>query len=329
MSLGVYDAYADAQRAVDHLSDHEFPVENCMIVGTDLKQVERVTGRLTTGRVAVGGMLSGLWLGLFIGLVFAVFGTGETPGGPLHRAVRGAVRADLGAGRVRRHPAPPDFTSVSQVVATKYEVLVEHKLAQRGREPRADAGRSVAVHRLSSDREGQASGGEGRTTKAGSVGTGFPSVELGTRTPDPLHAMEVRYQLPQPRRPTRSGNSGILANSPLGCESRGTSRVRRPCGVRRSRVRRRAGAPARRPSRAPGCGTRPGRASRPRRRRRTRTPRSGPAPRARAACTSTSTPWSSPSRCATRFCSSDNAVASYSSRRRRCPAVRRSAARCS
>ena len=75
-SLGVYDKYADAQKAVDFLSDKEFPVENCMIVGTDLKQVERVTGRLTTGRVALGGLLSGIWMGLFIGLIFSLFGTG-------------------------------------------------------------------------------------------------------------------------------------------------------------------------------------------------------------------------------------------------------------
>ncbi len=49
-SLAVYDDYAAAQRTVDHLSDEKFPVEQCMIVGTDLKQIERITGRLTTGR---------------------------------------------------------------------------------------------------------------------------------------------------------------------------------------------------------------------------------------------------------------------------------------
>jgi hypothetical protein len=49
MSLGTYDKYADAQKAVDYLSDHDFPVQNCMIVGTDLKQVERVTGRAAGG----------------------------------------------------------------------------------------------------------------------------------------------------------------------------------------------------------------------------------------------------------------------------------------
>ena len=50
-SLAVYEKYADAQRAVDHLADQEFPVQNCMIVGTDLKQIERITGRLTTGKI--------------------------------------------------------------------------------------------------------------------------------------------------------------------------------------------------------------------------------------------------------------------------------------
>src|SRR5215218_11352661 len=72
-SLAVYDDYAAAQKAVDFLSDKEFPVQNCMIVGTDLKQVERITGRITTGKVAVGGALSGLWLGIFIGFIFMIF----------------------------------------------------------------------------------------------------------------------------------------------------------------------------------------------------------------------------------------------------------------
>ena len=56
-SLAVYDDYPTAQRTVDFLSDEGFPVQNCMIVGTDLKQVERITGRLTSGRVAAGGHL--------------------------------------------------------------------------------------------------------------------------------------------------------------------------------------------------------------------------------------------------------------------------------
>jgi hypothetical protein len=135
MSLGVHDSYEDAQKVVDFLSDHEFPVENCMIVGTDLKQVERVTGRLTTGRVAVGGLLSGVWMGIFVGLVLSLFTKGTTLGiiasTALFGALFGLIWALVGyaATRGRR-----DFTSVSQVVATRYEVLVEHRYAARGRE---------------------------------------------------------------------------------------------------------------------------------------------------------------------------------------------------
>lgn len=105
-----------------------------MIVGTDLKQVERVTGRLTTGRVALGGALSGLWLGLFVGLIFSLFGTGSAlsiiGSTAIFGLLFGVIWALVGyaATRGRR-----DFTSVQQVVATKYEVLVEHKYLAEGR----------------------------------------------------------------------------------------------------------------------------------------------------------------------------------------------------
>lgn len=134
-SLAVYPGYAAAQKAVDFLSDNHFPVENCMIVGTDLKKVERITGRLTTGRVALAGALSGLWLGMFVGLIFALFGDNQGWAVVATTAVFGVlfgvVWALLGyaASRGQR-----DFSSVSSVVATRYEVLVENKHAQAARE---------------------------------------------------------------------------------------------------------------------------------------------------------------------------------------------------
>jgi hypothetical protein len=135
MSLGVYDRYEQAQKAVDYLSDNEFPVQNCLIVGTDLKQVERVTGRLTRGKVATGGLLSGLWMGLFVGVIVSLFGTGGTVAiivsTMLFGAVFGLVFAMAGYAATR---GQRDFTSVSQVVATRYEVLVEHKFAEQGRQ---------------------------------------------------------------------------------------------------------------------------------------------------------------------------------------------------
>lgn len=138
-SLAVYDDYASAQRTVDHLSDKKFPVEQCMIVGTDLKRVERVTGRLTTGRVAVGGIASGAWFGLFIGLIFALFTEegwlGVIGTAMLIGALFGVIFALVGYAMSR---GQRDFSSITQVVATKYEVLVEHKSAEQARELLAD-----------------------------------------------------------------------------------------------------------------------------------------------------------------------------------------------
>lgn len=136
MSLGVFDRYEEAQATVDRLSDHGFPVENCLIVGTELKALERVTGRLTTGRAALGGALSGIWLGLFVGLVFALFARpSDTLMTVLWSALFGAffglVWALIGYALTRGRR---DFTSVRQVVATRYEVLTEHKYAEQARD---------------------------------------------------------------------------------------------------------------------------------------------------------------------------------------------------
>ena len=134
-SLGVYDDYAAAQQTVDFLADQQFPVENLMIVGTDLKQVERITGRLTTGKIAVAGVASGAWLGLFIGLIFSLFGTESVVVTVLATVLMGALFGlvwsliGYAATRGRR-----DFSAVSAVVATRYEVLVEHRHLARAQE---------------------------------------------------------------------------------------------------------------------------------------------------------------------------------------------------
>ncbi|WP_200815033.1 general stress protein [Kytococcus aerolatus] len=133
--VAAYDDYADAQAAVDRLSDEGFPVANLSIVGSELKQVERVTGRLTWGRVLLGGLLSGLWLGLFVGLVISLFsedslwrllGTTLVLG-----AGFGMISAAMGYAVSR---GQRDFTSVTAVVATSYEVLAEHDQVGRARE---------------------------------------------------------------------------------------------------------------------------------------------------------------------------------------------------
>jgi len=136
-SLAVYDEYAAAQKSVDYLSDNKFPVEQLMIVGTDLKRIERITGRLTTGRVAVGGLISGVWFGLFIGVVLSLFASKDDSSLAIilstmgFGAVFGVIFALVSYAMTR---GQRDFSSVTAVVATKYEVLVEHKSAARARE---------------------------------------------------------------------------------------------------------------------------------------------------------------------------------------------------
>lgn len=134
--VGTYATYAEAQRAVDKLSDAGFPVENAEIVGLDLRLVERVTGRLTNVRAAGIGAASGAWFGLFIGLLVGLFTTGPewiglVIGGLLIGAFWGAVFgffAHLATGGER------DFSSARGIVAGRYEVRVTPEHAARARE---------------------------------------------------------------------------------------------------------------------------------------------------------------------------------------------------
>jgi hypothetical protein len=136
-SLGVYEGYDEAQRVVDFLADNEFPVQNVVIVGTELKSVERVTGRLTHGRLAAAGAVSGLWIGLFVGIAFSLFSQHNQLGflftTPVLGAIFGLVWSQVGF-RAATRGGTRDFSSVTQVVATKYEVLVEHTLIEQARQ---------------------------------------------------------------------------------------------------------------------------------------------------------------------------------------------------
>ena len=53
--LGEFTSYREAERMVDRLADVGFPVERVRIVGTGLRSVEQVTGRLTKGGATLIG----------------------------------------------------------------------------------------------------------------------------------------------------------------------------------------------------------------------------------------------------------------------------------
>ncbi|HYY09963.1 MAG TPA: general stress protein [Kineosporiaceae bacterium] len=129
-----YPTYLEAQRAVDHLSDQGFPVQFVTIVGTGLRMVERVTGRLTYTIVGLRSLASGAYFGLLVGVFLTFFAnaSGSTiVAGAVFGAgislIFGIIAYSLTGGR-------RDFSSVSQVVATEYEVLCMPEQAGQARQ---------------------------------------------------------------------------------------------------------------------------------------------------------------------------------------------------
>jgi len=132
--IGSYPTYAEAQRAVDYLSDQQFPVQQVTIVGVDLMQVERVTGRLTWAKVLGGGVLTGAWLGIFIGLVLGFFS--PSPWSSLLTGLIAGIFFGLITSAIPYWMArgTRDFSSTMQLVAGRYDVLCDPKTAEQGRD---------------------------------------------------------------------------------------------------------------------------------------------------------------------------------------------------
>jgi hypothetical protein len=135
-SVGIFNTYADAQKAVDYLSDQKFEVQNLAIVGTDLKSVERVLGRRNWGTVIQQGAMSGISTGLLVALVLLIFAPPASFLALLlvSLAIGIALGVGFAAAAYALSRGQRDFTSITQTVATKYEVLCEHKVAAQARE---------------------------------------------------------------------------------------------------------------------------------------------------------------------------------------------------
>jgi len=135
VTVATYPDYALAQRAVDYLSDNRFPVERSSIIGTDLRLVENVLGRMTTVRAALAGAASGAWFGLFMGLFIGIFSNSNWFGliflglliGAAWGAVFGAIAQAMTGGR-------RDFTSRSSLQAGQYAVVVDADVADDARQ---------------------------------------------------------------------------------------------------------------------------------------------------------------------------------------------------
>lgn len=184
-TVGVYDSYSEAQKVVDFLADAKFPVQNLAIVGTELRSVERVTGRRTWATVFGVGLQNGITTGLLVSMLMWFLQPGENfmlllSYGLSMGLVVGVVVSVIAHLMTRGRR---DFTSVSQTVATKYEILAEHKVAAQARElvasmPGARAALFVPAQR--------------RLDPSGSAGAGFggyappPPPEMIPAPPSPV-----------------------------------------------------------------------------------------------------------------------------------------------
>jgi hypothetical protein len=130
-TVATYSSYTEAVRVVDWLSDQGFAVQHVAIVGTGLRSVEQVAGRMTTGRAAQAGALQGAMIGLLFALLFGLFFTG--PGflgllvyavvaGVLFGALFGALAHGALGGR-------RDFASSVRTEAERYDVQVDESVA--------------------------------------------------------------------------------------------------------------------------------------------------------------------------------------------------------
>lgn len=149
--LGEYLSYADAERAVDALADSGFAVEHAKIVGTGLRSVEDVTGRLTNRGAAAAGLASGAWFGLLLGAMFGLFSTGSAVWGLLTTgAALGAVwGASFGYLAHRSLRGRRDFTSSRRIEAEQYGVYVTADLADEARRRLLTARHADGAHSAS------------------------------------------------------------------------------------------------------------------------------------------------------------------------------------
>jgi hypothetical protein len=129
---------------VDLLADNDFAVQNTMIVGTDLKLMERVTGRKSWGRVLMNGVFSGMWMGLFIGLLFSLIQPQQFVLTLVSSILMGIVFFTIwSAISYAMSRGERDFTSMTATIPMQYELMVEHSHADKARQILQQAGANV------------------------------------------------------------------------------------------------------------------------------------------------------------------------------------------
>ena len=133
--VATFSSLGEVQDALARLADEEFPIQRATIVGTDLRLIERVSGRMSTPRAAGYGAVAGAWLGALIAAFAAIF-TSVTVGSVLSMLFGGIVLgtgfgAVFGAVAYRFAGPRAGITGNVTLVAARYEVRTTNGYAVR------------------------------------------------------------------------------------------------------------------------------------------------------------------------------------------------------
>jgi hypothetical protein len=142
--IATFTNYADAERAVDRLSDLGFPVGRVAIIGHDLRMVEQVTGRLNYAGAAWKGAVSGALPGALIGWIFGLFDLINPLVASIVLAFYGiiigaVVGAVLGLVMHALQRGRRDFDAVTMMVPERFEVVVDEEVADEAARLLTDA----------------------------------------------------------------------------------------------------------------------------------------------------------------------------------------------
>jgi len=135
-SVADFVNYAQAVSYVEQVIRGDFPANAIAIVGTKLTTVERVRGKVSYSRVAANGAIIGAWFGI---MFYLVFGNSSAENAAQVSFIP-AIIVGAGAGmlwqilRFTMAKNKRSFSSTSQVVAAKYEILVPSELTAAAQE---------------------------------------------------------------------------------------------------------------------------------------------------------------------------------------------------
>lgn len=126
--LAQFKNYRDAVSFVETIINNDFPARFVSIIGTDLKSVEIIRAKLGYGRVALSGIITGSWIGMFFGLILG----GTTTANETVLLTNLGAGIVIGAGlgmllnvvRFALSRNKRNFISGQSFVAKKYDVVV-------------------------------------------------------------------------------------------------------------------------------------------------------------------------------------------------------------